>query len=129
MKLSLNFKKMEHTDAIDDKIREKSEKLKKFFHGNLNVEWHCYIDDKRNHVAELNVKGPSFHYHSKAKSDSLYKSIDQGVQKVLKQLEKKKSKWRDDHYNNEAIRPRQIEESLKDEEFWEDRDPSSEDVA
>ena len=37
MKIISTFKQLEHTEALDQKIEAKSQKLKKFFDGNFDI--------------------------------------------------------------------------------------------
>src|SRR3989338_7191488 len=91
MQVSTTFKNIEHTESLDQKIQEKSTKLKKYFHGKINVHWVCWVEDI-NHWAEVLVTGDQVKIHAKAKTDGLYKTLDEVVKKVEKQLEKKNTK-------------------------------------
>jgi putative sigma-54 modulation protein len=100
MKITISFKHLDHTEALDNRIREKSQKLKKYFNGTLDVQWTCIVQDGQ-HVADVKVLGPNFEYFACAKSNSLYKTIDMAINKLETQVSKKKSKWRD-HIHQEA---------------------------
>lgn len=93
MKVTISFLHLEHTDALDERIHEKSAKLEKFIDGDINLKWHCYVKEG-NHYAEVELIGPSFRYHATGHTDSLYKTIDVVVDKLERQLSKKKSKWK-----------------------------------
>ncbi len=93
MKLKISFKHFDHSPAVDARIKEKSEKLNKFFDGNCRISWTCYLNDG-NHYAEIEVYGPKFKYHAKANHENMYKSFDLVVDKIEKQLSKKKDKWK-----------------------------------
>lgn len=95
MKLTITFLHLEHTDALDERIREKSQKLKKYFQGGPHLKWTCYVKNGR-HYAEITVHGgKKNNYHATAHSESLYKTIDRVVDKVEKQLHKQKEKKKD----------------------------------
>ncbi len=100
MNLTITFKHMEHTPALDEKIREKSQKLERYFHGNTSVKWTCYAKDGQ-HFSEVDVNGPRASYHASANSDNLYKSFDMVIGKIEKQLEKKQQIGRD-HIHHHA---------------------------
>lgn len=89
MNISISYKQMESSESIDAKIREKTEKIAKFFDGNLNVKWICSIDAGI-HTAEAEVTGhrgaPLF---AKASSDNMYKNLDDVIQKISRQARKK----------------------------------------
>jgi putative sigma-54 modulation protein len=94
MKIYSSFKHLEHTPSLDEKIQEKSHKLEKYFEGNFDVHWTCYIRDDGKHGADIRVHGPSFEYFASSYSESLYKTFDQVINKIERQLFKKKSKWK-----------------------------------
>jgi putative sigma-54 modulation protein len=118
MKLTISFKHLEHTPAIDEKIREKSEKFEKYFDGNVELQWTCFIQD-REQVADVKLLGPNFSYHGHAKSDHLYKSIDLVIAKLEKQIVKKKSKWKEHihHKHDDVAKEFFVNELEKDEEL------------
>ena len=91
MKTTISFLHLEHTEALDDRIHEKSHKLEKYLGGNTHIKWNCYIR-KKQHYAEAILIGPHFEYKAKGSTDSLYKTIDIVVNKLEKQLVKKKEK-------------------------------------
>lgn len=124
MKIVSSFKHLEHTPALDEKIEAKSQKLKKFFDGNFEVHWTCYVRDDGAHCADIKLLGPSFEYHAAAHSETLYKSLDQAVNKIEKQVSKKKDKWKKNisHKHRETVKDKQILQSEADEQYWEDKD-------
>jgi putative sigma-54 modulation protein len=124
MKIVSSFKHLEHTPALDKKIEEKSQKLKKFFDGNFEVHWTCYVRDDGAHCAEIKLLGPSFEYHSTGHSDTLYKSLDLAVNKIEKQMSKKKDKWKSkiSHKHQPSVKDQLVAQGERDEEYWEDKD-------
>jgi putative sigma-54 modulation protein len=89
MKLKISFKHLKHTPALDERIKEKSEKLEKYFQGNTNVQWICWVHGDE-HWAEIKVHGPKFDFFAKASADNMYKSLDLCIEKMERQFEKKK---------------------------------------
>ncbi|MFZ4712393.1 MAG: ribosome hibernation-promoting factor, HPF/YfiA family [Bacteriovoracaceae bacterium] len=100
MKITIAFKHLNHTEALDNRIKEKTQKLQKFFNGSFEVQWTCFVKDGE-HIADVKLIGSNFEYFACAKSNSLYKTIDMAVNKLEAQVSKKKSKWRD-HIHHEA---------------------------
>jgi len=94
MNITITFKHLEHTPALDERIREKSDKLDKFFGGELDVKWVCWVDDNNQQWAEIVLHGPHFDCFARDCSDTLYKAIDLVVHKAERQVEKYKSKRR-----------------------------------
>ena len=125
MKIVSSFKHLEHTPALDDKITSKSKKLKKYFDGNFEVHWTCYIRDDGKHCADIKLLGPSFEYHAQAHSEKLYKSLDMVVSKIEKQVHKKKDKWKQhiSHKHAPSVKDQQLSQMEWDEDFWEGKDP------
>ena len=91
MKVTITFRHLDHTPSLDERIKEKSDKLSKFLGGKSHIKWSCYVKEG-NHYAEVDLLGPNFSYHATAHTDSLYKTIDQVVSKIERQLQKKKEK-------------------------------------
>ncbi|EQC49080.1 ribosomal subunit interface protein [Bacteriovorax sp. BSW11_IV] len=91
MKVTIAFRHLEHTPALDARIEEKSERLAKFLGGRSNIHWSCYVKQGI-HYAEVEITGPNYNYHATGSSENLYKTIDIAINKIEKQLQKKKEK-------------------------------------
>lgn len=91
MKLTIEFLHLEHTEALDQRIKEKSEKINKYFNGQSHLKWHCYVKDGQ-HFAELHINCAHSNFHAKAHSENLYKTLDIVVDRLEKQINKKKQK-------------------------------------
>ena len=87
MKCDITFRNLEHTEALDDKIRQKSEKLSKFFGGNPEVNWVCWVQ-KDEQFAEVKLHDGKNHFQALASSDNLYKTIDLAIEKLQNQQKK-----------------------------------------
>lgn len=131
MKIISSFKHLEHTAALDEKIQEKSQKLKKFFDGNFEVHWTCYVRDDGAHCADIKLLGPNFEYHGSAQSETLYKSLDLAVNKVEKQVFKKKDKWkkRISHKHKQTFKDKLVAQGEADEQYWEDKELLDQDAS
>lgn len=90
MKLKISFKHLDHTPALDQRIEEKSLHFDKYYHGNLNVQWLCWVHNDE-HWAEVKIHGPKFDFFAKASADNMYKSLDLVVEKIERQFEKQKN--------------------------------------
>ena len=117
MKVTISFLNLEHTPALDERIQEKSAKLEKFIDGEINLKWSCYVKEGQ-HYAEVDLNGPTFHYHATGHTDNLYKTIDVAVEKLEKQLSKKKGKWK----NRKSIKAGKDIEVLDPEMAWAEYD-------
>jgi len=120
MKITTSFLHLEHTAALDEKIQESSLKLEKFFKDKGTIKWSCYVKNGQ-HFAEIYFHAVHSEYHAKAYSDNLYHSIDMAVEKIEKQVYKKKDKFNKIHREHTEMI------ILDPESAWTDHD--DEDVA
>lgn len=121
MKLKITFKHLDHTPALDERIREKSEKFEKYFQGNTSVQWFCWVHNDE-HWAEIKVHGPKFNFFAKACADNMYKSLDLVVDKMERQVEKQKDQKRNKMHSHpyETPKYKEIQRCIDDEEeFYE----------
>jgi putative sigma-54 modulation protein len=86
MQVQITFRHMEHTPALDDLIREKSQKFAKWFGEGGTAHWVCGVEGLEQ-WSEVRVHTGREEYFAKASADVLYKSIDLVVQKIHNQLE------------------------------------------
>lgn len=117
MKLTISFKHLEHTPSLDQRIQEKSEHFEKFFQGNTNVQWFCWVHNNV-HWAEVKIHGPKFDFFAKASADNMYKSLDLVVDKIERQFEKQKGLRRNKIHNSAFESPKylEIEKKIQEEE-------------
>lgn len=87
MKCNITFRNMEHTPALDEKIKDKTKKLNKFFHEDASIDWVCWVQ-KNEHFAEVKINDGKKHINAHASSDNLYKTVDQIIEKVENQVGK-----------------------------------------
>lgn len=85
MNVNITFRHMEHTPALDQMIREKSEKFTKWFGPAANVHWTCWMEGI-DHCSEVTINSGAEKYFAKAHSDDLYKTFDLIVHKIQNQL-------------------------------------------
>lgn len=119
MRLKVSFKHLKHSPALEERIHEKSEKLSKYFESNITVSWVCWANGT-DHWAEVKVYGPGCEFYAKACADNMYKCLDLCIEKVDKQLEKQKSKYKDRQHHAAYKTPKHLEmlERVKDEEEY-----------
>jgi putative sigma-54 modulation protein len=124
MKIVSTFKNLEHTEALDERIEEKSQRLNKFFEGNFDVLWTCYIREDGQHCADIKVVGPAFEYHAGAFAENLYKTLDLAIGKIERQVHKKKTKWKSNisQKHKLGVKDQQIAQAQWDENYWEEKE-------
>jgi putative sigma-54 modulation protein len=123
MKLKISFKHLKHTPALDQRIKEKTEKLEKYFQGNTSVHWICWVHDDQ-HWAEIKVHGPKFDFFAKASADNMYKSLDLCIDKMERQIEKQKDLRRNKLHKAPYETPKYlaIEEMVWEEEEFQEKE-------
>jgi putative sigma-54 modulation protein len=121
MKITTSFLHLEHTEALDHKIHEATEKLSKFFQNKGSIKWSCYVKNGE-HFAEIYYHAPHCEYHATSWSENLYHSIDLAVEKIEKQAMKKKEKFNKMHREHSEMI------ILEPADAWMDHD-EDEDVA
>lgn len=114
MKLTLFFKNIKHTPALDSRIEEKSQHFSKYFEGSFEVQWYCYAKTGT-HVTNVCLIGSGYRCRASASADNLYKSFDLVLDKMMKQLQKRKEKVRD-RIHKGAARKTQLLYLFKEEE-------------
>ena len=115
MNVTISFKGLDHTESLDNRIREKSSKLEKLLNGKIDIKWTCWVKEGGHH-AEVKINGPHFNYHASAVSDSLYKTIDLALAKTTKQITKKKDRWKNHIHDNQELEIRDPEQAWLDQD-------------
>ena len=89
MNLKISYKHLQSTNGIDEITRKKSEKLKKYFQGKLNLDWNFTVE-KQAHVAHCHLTGDHIEFFAEATTDNLYSAIDEVVHHLERQVRKNK---------------------------------------
>ena len=89
MQIKISYKHIESSTAIDEITQKKSEKLKKYFHGKLNLNWNFSVE-KQNQIAHCHLTGDHIDFYAEATTSSIYASIDQVVSQLDRQVRKNK---------------------------------------
>ena len=90
MKVTISYKHLESTPAIDEITHRKSEKLKKYFDGKINLKWNFTVE-KKQHIAHCHLTSvDNIDFFAEAQTDSIYSAIDEVESKLEKQIRKKK---------------------------------------
>ncbi len=89
MQIKISYKHIDSSPAIDEVTQKKSEKLKKYFRGKLNLNW-IFTVEKQNHIAHCHLTGDHIDFYAESTTDSLYAAIDQVVSQLDRQVRKNK---------------------------------------
>lgn len=100
MQINIKATKMELTPAIEVKIREKVEGLKKYFNNIIEVDVEVGITSSHHQKgdifrAEMNAAVPKAVLRAEAETDDLYKSITEVKDKLRNELVRYKEKLQD----------------------------------
>lgn len=101
MKITISYKHLDSTEGIDEVTKRKSEKLKKYFDGRIELKWNFTVEKER-HVAHCHLMGNHMDYFAEAVTDSIYSGIDEVVAKLERQISRKKEKIRNHKFNSVA---------------------------
>jgi putative sigma-54 modulation protein len=89
MQVHITFRHIESTEAIKNHVNEKLEKFKKYLIRPIDV--HVILEvEKTRQLCEMTMQAKDFKAVSNAESDDLYKSIDESVAKLERQVQKHK---------------------------------------
>jgi len=91
MRIIVKGKNMEVTDALQRYAEKKVEKLEKYFQ-NIKEAIVTQSTQRNWHIVEVMLEGDGIVLRGEVRSDSMYASIDQVVEKLEKQVKRFKSK-------------------------------------
>lgn len=89
MELSISCRNFELTPAIKNGIEENVERLNSVLSGKKRLRWVCW-SEKKTYFSEIFIQDQGLSFYALAHSDNLYKTFFQLVQKIKKQLKKRK---------------------------------------
>ena len=104
MKCIIVGKNLTVTPALDQAVKEKMEKLDRFF--NQDTEAHVTLSvEKNRQKAEVTIPVRGTVIRSEQVSNDMYLSIDLAGETIERQLKKYKNKIEDSHHAGEAVSP------------------------
>ncbi len=93
MNINIRGDKIKITNAIEDYIFNKTEKLNRFFENNDNMDAYVKVHAKNNNQkVEVTIPTKNFTIRAEEESDNLYTAIDLVIDKLERQITKNKSK-------------------------------------
>lgn len=108
MNIKITFQGMPHSDPLEAHSREKLAKIEEILRGQadatpFNIElWLKANKLHPHHRAELHVKTPIFNCNAHDEGPDMYISVDNAIDKVIKQLKKGKERMLDKHHKPET---------------------------
>ena len=93
MKTIVSLHHIRRTPSLEERIARKSEKLAPFFgkKQDIRLHWHCGAKEG-GYGVELDLSAFHSSFHAKAQSPQLYKAIDEVLEKIERQLKKRREK-------------------------------------
>ena len=93
MNTSVRFKNLEPSDALKSYVREKLNRMEKYFNGPAEANVVLSIEKFR-HSAEINIMGDRLAINGKEETEEMYSAIDMVLDKLEVQIKKNKQKSR-----------------------------------
>lgn len=132
MNVNVSYRQMESSPSLRDYAVRKLERIcDKYVRGNAEA-WVVMTAEPFGHVADFTVSVKSDTVKGKAQSHDMYSSIDLALEKIEKQLRRRKDRVREHHSGNGMSRPfkmgivapqeqfGELQEDVIEEEFAED---------
>ncbi len=108
MRITFTARHFKAPDSLKEFAETKVHKLKKYYDGIIDCDI-TLVHEKLIHVADISVKVYGQHLRAVEKSDDIFKSIDNAVEKLERQVKKYKQKLRA-HSADEPVSSEIIEE-------------------
>ena len=89
MNIKISYKHLESTDGLEATTHKKSEKLKKYFDGKMNLDWNFSVE-KLDHTAHCHLTGDHMEFFAEARTETMYSAIDEVIDHLERQLRKNK---------------------------------------
>ncbi len=101
MQVNITFRHLEPTEALKSHVRDRAQHVQRYI--DRPTECHAVLHvENLDHHAEVTVKAGRFLRRGSAKTEDMYASIDQAVDKIERQLKKHKEKLQQQHKVNGA---------------------------
>lgn len=94
MNLNIRFKGFEGSDKVRNYVSERSKKLNRFLPPSITLNA-TLEDDKVRKIVEFNLRFKGTDYISSQASDNMFTSIDDAVDKLLRQVSRARKKQKD----------------------------------
>ena len=85
MNVEITLRHLEHTPAIDEKIKSKLQKVAKRLGDDASFHWTAWVEGDQ-HYSSLQAKSKKHDYFVKAHTDDMYKTMDEVISKIENQI-------------------------------------------
>jgi putative sigma-54 modulation protein len=103
MRITVKGKNMDVSDTLERYAEKKVEKLGKYFH-NLKEAVVTQSVQRNTHIVEVTLEGDGIVLRGEERSDNMYTSIDQVVEKLETQVKRFKGKLMDRSHPGEQVK-------------------------
>jgi len=93
MQVNITFRGIESTESLKNHVKERVEHIEKYF--DRSIETHAVLSLERYlHNADITIHAGPYVLRGRVKSEDMYKSIDEAIDKIEKQLKRYKGRIR-----------------------------------
>ena len=96
MDIQVSFKNMHAKENVSEYVSDKSETLKSYFGGKIKIHW-TFSVQKTKCIAHCHLVGNHMDFFAEAKEGGFPAAVDRTLDKIEKQIRKKKEKVKDHH--------------------------------
>ncbi len=104
MKMSFSFKHMDSSKNLRAYAEEKAQRLSKYFHGNITLQWN-FTQERVERIVHCHLLGREMDYFVEASTEDFIASIDLAIDKIEKQVRKHKEIVKDHLHKNAHKEP------------------------
>lgn len=97
MKTTITFRNLEHTEALDQKIQSKAQKLERLLGPDSELNWVSWVENGQQ-ISEARLHHRGEHYIAKASDQNLYHTFDKVIEKLEGQISKEHGKTKNKNY-------------------------------
>lgn len=94
MRIDFKFRNASPSEELTGYVSERVSKLEKFEMKPVRVEFTFSTEKNRKRV-DIHVRGQDIEMHAHSEAETFFEGVDRALQKMAKQLAKKKSKVQD----------------------------------
>lgn len=116
MKMTMSCKNVRNTGRFEKFVKEKTQKICKFFDGEASISW-IFTRGDGGILVDIKVSSPAFYYHAHTLTASPYEGVDIVLGKIERQVIKKKEKIKNKiHRRAEVL---DLDAEREEKEIWE----------
>lgn len=123
MKVSIYFRDMKNSDALEELMEKKLSKLDRYFKSEAEAKVTMSTIKRTNFKVEVLIPFNGLFLRAEETSDDMHKSVDKVVDKLERQLRKYKTRIEKRHTQGSVRHPSFNEEAFEDEAAYDSDEP------